>query len=122
MIKVNHNMTISEFEVKRCEREMEKFLSAHRPPVAIRKEVDTGYRLKNQSIEIFEIRPQWDEPNNKIENPVAKATFVKTQKEWRLYWFKSDMKWHRYEPVPEVKYLEDFLDVVVKDEYCCFWG
>lgn len=50
---------ISEFEEKRCKRELEKFLAVHCPPVHIRNEVDIGYRLENQSVEIFEIRPHW---------------------------------------------------------------
>jgi hypothetical protein len=32
------------------------------------------------------------------------------------------MKWHRYEPDPEVKKIEDFLAVVERDEYGCFYG
>ena len=115
-------MAISEFEKKRCEKEMEKFLIEHRPPVNIRQEFDISYRLSNQSIEIFEIRSRWDNPEEKIDTPVAKATYVKTQKVWRIFWQKSDMKWHRYEPVPEVKYFEEFLSVVAEDNQCCFWG
>ena|SRR5690554_5488075 len=115
-------MAISEFEEKRCERELEKFLKTNRPPVSIRNELDIGYRLSNQSVELFEIRPVWNNPKEKMETPVAKATFVKSQREWRIYWHRSDMKWHRYEPVPEVKYLEEFLSIVKQDEYCCFWG
>ncbi len=115
-------MAISEFEEKRCERELEKFLESNRPPTHIRNELDIGYRLSNQSVELFEIRPVWNNPKEKMETPVAKATFVKSQKEWRIYWHRSDMKWHRYEPVPEVKHLEEFLSVVKQDEHCCFWG
>jgi len=115
-------MAISEFEEKRCERELEKFLIDKRPPAYIRDKLDIGYRISNQSVELFEVRPEWNNPQKKMETPVAKATFVKSRKLWRIYWYRADMKWHRYEPVPEVKYLEDFLSLVKKDEYCCFWG
>jgi hypothetical protein len=115
-------MAISEFEEKRCEREMVKFLAAHRPPVHIRHEIDIAYRLANQSVEIFEIRPHWQNTSEKIETPVAKATYVKSHKEWRIYWHRSDMEWHRYEPNSEVKYFEEFLSVVDEDSYGCFWG
>ncbi len=115
-------MAISDFEEKRCKREMEKFLSGHRPPAHIRNEVDIGYRLENQSVEIFEIRPHWQNASEKTQTPVAKATYVKSQKEWRIYWYKSDMKWHRYEPSPEVKYFEGFLSIVGQDSHGCFWG
>lgn len=115
-------MAISEFEEKRCERELEKFLESKPSPAHIRDELDISYRLENQSVEIFEIRPLWNNPAEKIETPIAKATFVKSCKIWRIYWQRADLKWHRYDPVPQVKQLEDFLAVIAQDEYACFWG
>ena len=35
---------------------------------------------------------------------------------------RRDLKWHGYEPTPEVHSLEAFLNVVDRDEYCCFFG
>ncbi len=32
------------------------------------------------------------------------------------------MKWHRYDPNPEVKHIEDFLALVGEDERSCFWS
>jgi len=32
------------------------------------------------------------------------------------------LKWHFYEPVPDVSTLDEFLAVVKKDEYACFFG
>ncbi len=115
-------MAFSEIETKRIEKEMEEFLTAQRPPEQLRNQVDLGYRIDNQSVVIFEIRPQWDDKSKKIEPPIAKTTFLKSRNEWHVYWFRSDMKWHRYEPHPTVKKLKDFLRVVIEDEYCCFWG
>jgi hypothetical protein len=39
-----------------------------------------------------------------------------------VFWMRRDLKWHRYEPASEVKTIEDFLAVVDKDAYACFWG
>lgn len=115
-------MAISEFEEKRCEREMEKFMELRRPAPHIRKDFDLGYRIHNQSVEIFEIRPEWKNPASKIEIPVAKATYVKTQGCWKIYWQRQDMKWHSYKPQPEVSFFEDFLSVVNEDFHGCFFG
>jgi hypothetical protein len=41
---------------------------------------------------------------------------------WKVYWKRADLKWHRYEPVPEVSAIEKFLAVVKEDEYSCFFG
>jgi hypothetical protein len=56
-----------------------------RPPAHIRNELDLGYRISGQSVEIFEVRPQWDDPSQKMERPVAKATFVKTRNCWKIF-------------------------------------
>jgi hypothetical protein len=57
-----------------------------------------------------------------MEHPFAIATYVKLKAVWKVYWQPADLKWHRYEPNSEVKTLEEFLAVVEKDEYCCFYG
>lgn len=115
-------MAISEFEIKRCERELNKFLTDNRPPPHIRKELDLGYRIENQSAVLFETSPDFQNPENMMERPVAKATFVKTQKVWKIYWQRQDLKWHLYEPAPEVKHFEEFLVIVSEDAFACFFG
>ncbi len=115
-------MALSEFEIKRCERELDKFLSKHRPPAHIRHEIDVRYRIVDQAVEILEVRPHWKDVSQIIEIPVAKATYVKAQKIWRVFWHKSDMKWHGYNPTREVNSIEDFLTLVGEDKYGCFFG
>ncbi len=115
-------MAISEFEIKRCEKLVGKYIEKCRPPVHIRNQVDLSFRVVGQSVEIFEIREKWNEPGEKVESPIAKTTYVKSQKIWKIYWQRADLKWHRYEPAPEVQKIEDFIKVVEEDEYSCFWG
>ncbi len=116
-------MAISEFETKRCEKVVQTYLDGRRPPPHIRPELDLGCRVTGQSVEMFEIRPVWKGgPGEKMEQPFAKATYVKSTAVWKVYWQRADLKWHRYEPNSEVKTLEEFLAVVEKDEYGCFYG
>lgn len=116
-------MALSEFEIKRCEKLMDEYIERNRPPVHIRSELDIGYRISGQSIEIFEIRPVWrGKPGELMEHSVAKTTFVRTQGIWKVYWQRADLKWHRYDPDAEVSNLEGFIAVVERDEYCCFYG
>jgi len=84
--------------------------------------LDIGFRIGNQGIAIFEIRPDWNNPSEIMEQPVAKATYVKTQECWKIYWMRADLKWHGYDLLPEVDTLEEFLDVVERDNFGCFWG
>lgn len=115
-------MALTQLERARCERDLAKFLECRRPPPHVRPQLDIGYRIAGQSVEIFEVRPDWQNPNEKMEHPVAKATFVRARNRWRIFWMRSDLKWHGYEPDPEVDTLEAFLQVVDRDEYCCFFG
>jgi len=115
-------MALTEFEEKKCEKLVRQFVEKRRPPAYMRNKLDLSFRVQGQSVEIFEIRPMWREPNKKIEGPVAKATYVRTSKVWKVYWQRADLKWHSYKPNPQVKTLEKFLEVVDRDEYGCFFG
>jgi len=115
-------MTISEFETKQWEKELKKFLEWRRPPVHIRDQVDINYRIDNQSAELFEIRPVWNNPFEKTELSIAKATYIKKSKNWKVYWQRQDLKWHMYEPTPNTETLEEFLKLVHEDKYACFFG
>jgi len=115
-------MALSEIEKKRCEKAVSAFVEKRRPPAHIRSQLDLGYRLTGQSVEIFEIRPDWRDATQTIEEPVAKATYVRSRHVWKVYWQRADLKWHRYNPDPEVGGIDDFLRIVDADEYCCFFG
>jgi hypothetical protein len=51
-------MVFSEFEIKRIEKSVDKFMEKRRPAPHIRNQVDLGFKIKNQSLELFEIRPR----------------------------------------------------------------
>ena len=93
-----------------------------RPPPHIRPELDFGYRIKGQSVELFSIRPVWNKPKEKMELPFAKATYVRSTALWKIYWMPSDLKWHSYAPTPAVGALEKFFEVVDEDKHACFFG
>ena len=115
-------MALSEFEIKRMEKLVGDFVARRRPDARIRSKVDLGFRVSGQSFEIFEIRPLWDDPSKIIETSVAKATFVKSKKNWKLFWMRSDMKWHAHTPCPTATSLEEALEIIEEDAYACFWG
>lgn len=101
---------------------MENFLERKRPSKEIRNQVDIGYKIEDQSIIIFEIRPKWDKPDVICEYPFAKATFIKKTNIWKVYWMRADLKWHSYSPQEAVKNLKDFTRLVEEDKYHCFFG
>ena len=101
---------------------MEDFLTKRRPPEEIRDRLDLAWRIERQSVVIYSIRPLWRHENQKIEEPVAKATYISKTNRWKIYWMRADLKWHAYPPHPEAVFFDEFLVVVDEDENCCFWG
>lgn len=115
-------MALSEFELKRVEKFATAFVDSNRPPAYIRAELDIGFRITDQSLELFDIRPCLRNRGETNELSFAKATYVKKNNAWKIFWMRQDLKWHRYDPVPEVRTLEDFFTVLEEDAYACFRG
>ena len=115
-------MSLTELEAARTNKVLGEFIERRRPPLHMRHEVDLGFLTTGQSVEIFEIRPVWQRPQEKMEQAVAKATFVRSQAVWKVYCLRDDLKWHSYKPAAEVRSLTEFLSVVEEDAHGCFWG
>lgn len=115
-------MAFTDIELARHKRTLNAWLEKNRPPVHIRPQLDFGYRITAQSIELFEIRPAFQRPNEKHEGPIAKATWNKRRAIWQLYWRRADLKWHRYEPMSSAASLDQILKVVREDKHACFFG
>jgi hypothetical protein len=115
-------MAFTELETKRYEKLVGQFIEKHRPAAEMRDKVDLSFRIDGQSIVIFEIRAIFHKPGIKKEEAIAKATYVKVQNCWKVYWQRADLKWHSYPPRPQVKSVQEFLALVEQDQHSCFWG
>lgn len=115
-------MAFSEDERRKHGAALDEFKERRRPPEHVRDQVDLDYRIEGQSVVIFERRAAPRDPDKSIEVPVAKTTYVRTEDEWKVYWRRSDLKWHAYDPLPRVGSLAEFLQVVDADAHGCFWG
>ncbi len=109
-------------EQKRVEAAVAAFVAKRRPPANLRHRVDLDFRFDGRTVEIFEIRPRWDEPAQFLEAAVAKARYLEWRDTWLVYWQKADLRWHKYGPVPEVDTIHAFLRLVDDDKYACFFG
>lgn len=113
-------MAISEFEIFKVEKSAKNFCTERNksyPP----DQLYIDYRLEDQTLYLFEVRPKWDEPKVKIEIMVAKITYIKKDKIWKLYWQRQNMKWQLLENGSS-KDLEMLLTEVWNDSLGCFWG
>jgi hypothetical protein len=50
------------------------------------------------------------------------ASYVRTRGVWRVFWQRRDLKWHGYEPRPEVNSIDEFASLVAEDVHACFFG
>jgi len=101
---------------------MDDYIERNRPPEHIRPKLDIGWRFDKQTVYVFEIRPQWNNPSVTDHHDIAKATWVEQAKEWRVYWMRGNLKWNRYNPLPSIGNLQRFLIELEKDPSGCFWG
>ena len=117
-----HDMALDIFNTVDIIETMENYIDNNRPPENIRDKLDIGYRIEEQSIILFEIRPAFHDKNQKLNADYAKATYVKSRNIWNIYWLRSNLKWYTYDPKPSVNKLSDFLKIVEEDKYGCFKG
>lgn len=115
-------MAFNDLDKKRIEKAMAGFLARRRPPAHVRSELDIGYRVSGQSVEILEIRPQWNDRSIVHRYPIAKATYVRALNQWKIFWRRATLKWQGYEPTPTVASIDEYLRVVDADQYGCFFG
>jgi len=115
-------MAFTDQQTADIEASMASFMMKRRPPTEIRHKVDLAWRIEQQSVVIYSIRPFWQDETQKIESPVAKATFVGTTNRWKIYWMRADLKWHSYPPHPVAVFFDEFLVVIDEDKHGCFWG
>lgn len=88
----------------------------------IRSQLDFGYSFDRKVIEIFEIRPVWNDPQKIHNYPFVKIRFYKSKNLWKLYWKRASGKWELYEPFSSATHLSDILKVIEQDSYGCFKG
>ncbi len=82
-------MAFNEIELFRIESALAEFVEKRRPPVELREKIDLGFRIERQSVVIFHTRPFWRDPTKVMEEPVAKATFVRDSHRWKIYWQRA---------------------------------
>lgn len=114
-------MSFNEVDLKRIEKAAAAFLAEHRPPAHIRSQLDYEYQLAGQSVELLEVRPQWDLPTEINKRPFAKATYVRSRNLWKIYWMRGNLTWHPYE-TSEANSIDQFFSIVGADKFGCFFG
>ena len=114
-------MAFNQLDLKRIEKAAEAFLAKHRPPPHIRPQLDFEYIVHNQTIELLEVRPHWQHPDEIMKRPFAKATYYRARNQWSVYWMRGNLKWSPYD-TPHTDTIERFFQLVSEDKWGCFFG
>ncbi|MBK7344673.1 MAG: DUF3024 domain-containing protein [Saprospiraceae bacterium] len=102
---------------------MEIFIESLRPEdPAIQNKLDYGYTYTNHTIELYEIRPAWNDPQVSHTEPLAKIRYIQSRRVWKLFWMRASLKWNAYAPFPESPRLQEMLLTIKKDTHGCFFG
>ena len=106
------------------EKTLIDFIEKLRPPVEIRSQLDYAYSMHNNTILLFELRPNWMSPENDEmqQLPFAKIRYYKSQAVWKLYWMRANGNWELYKPFPIETSLDKLLNEVKEDKHACFFG
>jgi hypothetical protein len=92
------------------------------PGPAVRAKLRIDYRFEGPAIVLFESRPRFLKRDEWGEEPVAKFRYVASRRVWRLFCMHRDLRWHRYELLPESDSLAELADEVRRDPSGIFWG
>ena len=114
-------MAFTEIEIYK----INKFVGAlckERVPESIRDKLRYEYKIENQDVILYEIRPRWNDPNEQTELPCAKLKFVRSQNVWKLFWQRANMKWHAYGPFKSSRDLAELIAEIDADPHGCFFG
>ena len=114
-------MAFSEIELKRIDNLVGEMCRNLTNP-EFKDELSLEYKVQGHDVVVFEKRPGYGKHVGGMETDAAKIKYVRTKSEWRLYWMRQDLKWHGYEMLSSSKKLEDLVEEIEKDPFCCFFG
>ena len=114
-------MAISEFQQQHVAKRLTDYCEQRVPP-HVRDQVRLEFRIGPRHVELFEVRPRFDNPAEWREHPVAKFRWIASHREWRLYCQFRDLRWHEYEPNFAAGDFDTLLAEVDRDPTGIFWG
>ncbi|TCS35904.1 DUF3024 domain-containing protein [Reinekea marinisedimentorum] len=115
-------MPLSEFEIKKYEKAKAAFMAKRRPRPEIRSKLDLDCRLEERTMQLFEVRPQWDDPSVQQEISIAKAKYDSSEMHWKIYWMDSKQQWREYGPDKRATTIEEVFNIIDIDETGAFFG
>lgn len=103
------------------DQQIQELVEKMRPPEEIRDQLDIHYSFDGNELILLEVRPRWNQPEQILKMPIARARYVKARGVWKLYWMRASGAWQLYEPA-EYGTIVHVFKAIDHDKYGCFMG
>lgn len=114
-------MKILHLHILEAESKINTFCEQRIPP-HVKALIQLTYKIRGNSITLYENRPPWKEGLEWSMMAVAQFRYDEIYKVWRLYYADRNSKWQVYPVMDDAKRIEDLIEEVDKDPICVFWG
>ncbi len=114
-------MAIPPFIRKPVEKRLEDYCD-YKVSERVRDKLRIGFRVRGNSIIMFEERPLFSDKSIWTESVVAQFRFNLEDGKWSLYWADRNSRWHIYDDVLPNKNFDVLLGEVDHDPTGIFWG
>lgn len=106
-------MAFSEFELFKIEKALKGFVQQFGAELPL---AGYCYSMSGHSIVLIRFLPHLRDPLQRVEYPIAKLTYVATQKLWKISVQRSSERFVSYQPHPSARDIESALAVISADE------
>lgn len=114
-------MAIPELLRKSAERRLDKYCAEKIPPCA-RDQVRLSYRVRGDTVTLFEERISFSDPTKWLAMGIAQFRFNHELNQWTLHHSDRNNRWHFYlNAVPSLDFSK-LLRVLDDDPLRMFWG
>ena len=114
-------MALSEIQLANLSKRLRGYCEKRVPP-HVRDRLRLDFRISGSAVELFEVRPRFDNRKQWIEHGVAKFRYVASRKTWELFCLHRDLRWHAYQNLPRARSFDALLREVDEDPTAIFWG
>jgi hypothetical protein len=88
----------------------------------MRDKVRLKYKIRGNSVTLFEERPTFTDPGLWIDIKLAQFRFDPSDGQWTLYYADRNSRWHLYFGIESTKAFDTLLNEVDDDPTGIFWG
>ena len=114
-------MPLPQFVRELVERKISGYCAAKIPEHA-RSQIRLTYKVRGNSVTLYEERPSFIDKNEWIESKVAQFRFKPSNKHWTLYYADRNNRWHEYWEIDSNPDLDVLLQEMDEDPTGIFWG